>query len=1091
MADYLRTMTQLRQQLRNVGSEHAISDDEMARLLLMGVAVTHRELVEQFDLPTRQGNPPTLQQVTNSLRSRDERDKMVNGSPNSGVVMSMNSGGDGRGAGGGRGGRGSGGRGGGRKWLPTCYHCKKKGHLKRDCYHYKNKQAKVKAESKNTEVKPAESKEKKKSKVIEHMEFLHNGDNDSSDSEDDDLVGMVQSARISRNASAWVLDTGTTTHVCTSRDSFVSQKQSEARFKVWDGQLKLSNVEYSPNGSVNLISLGVMEDNGWEVSSSPKGVLPRKLFLEHSQTHERLEFIKRGKHYWLKPLEMIDELGAEMAMMTVNTDVNELMRWHEHLGHLHVAAINHMADNGTVAGIKNSCCVVQTTFSCLRCMSAKHRRMSYKTSAAEKRTSVNYEPLTSDTCDMDKYLHGLRVETLLRVSRYSFILTHPYTPEKNALVEKMNGVLMNKMRTAMYAADLPNWLWPEVLQYIVGIDNMSPTRAQKGMTPSEKLLGTVPSVAKIRVCGSVGFVFVEKRKDALSPKAGPALLLGFASSTTGYRLLHLRTGQIIEARDVKFREDITVSRKYISALLMGNEGDKIPFVPLPVEYVATERVRTEAEALVTGSMPMDHVAVQNADADGAPGSVGESLSSGSESDYDAAETLRAGPAARLTGGTLGTTSAGSTACNASATTLVTRLDGYQLMLETQFLETPETVEEALRSPQREEWQAALEAEYESLLKNETWKLVERPKPPDGTRVNVLTTKWVLRIKRDENGKILRYKAKLLLCLEARHIDVETAFLNNLLRGVVIYMEQPAYFDDGTGRVCLLLKGIYGLKQAARIWYQTLHAHLEAIGFRRCAFDVGLYVRYTDGRLVLVTVYVNDMMVIGNPCDIDTVIEELRQKFEMKDLGCVKHLLSMEIHYEPEVMLCLSQSAYIDRRLVGFGMSNASSVRSPQIHNEKMLPLEKDKSKVNDPALPYRQLVGKPQYLVSCTRPDIANAVRCLGRHAGSYTKENFSCAKRVLQYLAGTRTYGLVNRQSGAVQDGKLLLCAYSDADHANCPDTSRSISGHVLKLNNWSFGFKSKKQDTVTDGTCKSELVAASTDNDIQTRRNLLAFPI
>ncbi|GMF56114.1 unnamed protein product [Phytophthora fragariaefolia] len=238
--DAWRVATEVEQrptQLRNVGSEHAISDDEMARLLLMGVAVTHQDLVEQFDLPTRQGNPPTLQHVTNALRSRDERDKMVIGSPDSGVAMSMNSGGDGRGAGGGRGGRGSGGRGGGRKWLPMCYHCKKKGPLKRGCYHYKNEQAKVKAESKNTEVKPAESKEKKKSKVIEHMKFLHNGDNDNSDSEDDDLVGMVQSARISRNASEWMLDTGTTTHVCTSCDRFVSQKKSKATFKVWDGQV--------------------------------------------------------------------------------------------------------------------------------------------------------------------------------------------------------------------------------------------------------------------------------------------------------------------------------------------------------------------------------------------------------------------------------------------------------------------------------------------------------------------------------------------------------------------------------------------------------------------------------------------------------------------------------------------------------------------------------------------------------------------------------------------------------------------------------------------------------------------------------------
>ncbi|POM59071.1 putative transposable element [Phytophthora palmivora] len=298
---------------------------------------------------------------------------------------------------------------------------------------------------------------------------------------------------------------------------------------------------------------------------------------------------------------------------------------------------------------------------------------------------------------------------------------------------------------------------------------------------------------------------------------------------------------------------------------------------------------------------------------------------------------------------------------------------------------------------------------------------------------------------------------LLLGLEARHTDLETAYLNSSMKDGMIYMELPAYFNDGTDRVCLLLNRIYGLNQAARIWYQTLHAGLVQIGFHRCAFNGVLYVKYIDGRIVLVTVYVDDTMVIGKPGNIDAVIEELRQTFVMMDLGRVKHLLSKQIHYEPGVMLCLSQTAYIDRHLVEFGKSTVGTVGSPQIHNEKMLPLEKDKTKVNDPE-------------DSCSRPDIANIVRCLERRAGSYTKEKFSCAKRVLPYLAGTRTHGLVCRSR------KLQLYGYSDAEHANCPDTSRSISGHVLKFNQWGFGFKSKKQNTVTDGTCKSELVAAST---------------
>ncbi|KAJ8527308.1 hypothetical protein ON010_g14956 [Phytophthora cinnamomi] len=209
--------------------------------------------------------------------------------------------------------------------------------------------------------------------------------------------------------------------------------------------------------------------------------------------------------------------------------------------------------------------------------------------------------------------------------------------------------------------------------------------------------------------------------------------------------------------------------------------------------------------------------------------------------------------------------------------------------------------------------------------------------------------------------------------------------------------------------------------------------------------------------------------------ISAILEALGRKFTMKDLGRVRHLLSMEIHYEPGVMLCLSQTAYITELLERFQMNMARSVGSPQMHNEKMMPLERDGTKINDPSIPYREIVGKLQYLVTCTRLDIANVIRCLGRHAGAYTKENFASDKRVLQYLQGAKTFGLVYRRSDAKPAENLQLRVYSDADHANCPDTGRSVTGYVIQLNGYSFGFKSKKQERVTDDTCKSELVAAS----------------
>ncbi|OWZ10426.1 DNA binding protein [Phytophthora megakarya] len=150
----------------------------------------------------------------------------------------------------------------------------------------------------------------------------------------------------------------------------------------------------------------------------------------------------------------------------------------------------------------------------------------------------------------------------------------------------------------MHAANLPMVLWTEDLRYVVEVDNLSPTKALKGETPTGKLTGAKPNVAQLKVCGCVGYVFVPKqvRMNKLSTKAEPALFLGFPRIGHGYRLLHLRTGKMVEAQDVKFREDVTVERTYINALLKGRQHyyPQIPFIPLPVEYVAEQVVREKS-----------------------------------------------------------------------------------------------------------------------------------------------------------------------------------------------------------------------------------------------------------------------------------------------------------------------------------------------------------------------------------------------------------------------------------------------------------------------------------------------------------------
>ena len=66
---------------------------------------------------------------------------------------------------------------------------------------------------------------------------------------------------------------------------------------------------------------------------------------------------------------------------------------------------------------------------------------------------------------------------------------------------------------------------------------------------------------------------------------------------------------------------------------------------------------------------------------------------------------------------------------------------------------PKSADEACKD---DHWIQAMKEELDKIVKNETWELV--PKPKDK---NVIGTKWVFRNKTNEQGEIVRNKAKLI------------------------------------------------------------------------------------------------------------------------------------------------------------------------------------------------------------------------------------------------------------------------------------------------------------------------------------------
>ena len=83
-----------------------------------------------------------------------------------------------------------------------------------------------------------------------------------------------------------------------------------------------------------------------------------------------------------------------------------------------------------------------------------------------------------------------------------------------------------------------------------------------------------------------------------------------------------------------------------------------------------------------------------------------------------------------------------------------------------------------------------------------------------------------------------------LGLQLHQMDMKTAFLNGII-DKELYIEQPEQFKEHSKPrkyfVCQLNKELYGLKQAGRLWYLTLHNHLMENGYKRLETELCIYI----------------------------------------------------------------------------------------------------------------------------------------------------------------------------------------------------------------------------------------------------------
>ena len=291
--------------------------------------------------------------------------------------------------------------------------------------------------------------------------------------------------------------------------------------------------------------------------------------------------------------------------------------------------------------------------------------------------------------------------------------------------------------------------------------------------------------------------------------------------------------------------------------------------------------------------------------------------------------------------------------------------------------------------------------------------------------------------------------------------MKTAFLNGDLSEEIYLMPPQPHPED---KVWRLRKGIYGLKQAGRVWYKRLDTALLSLGFTRSQADPCLYIHGNT----LLAVYVDDIIIAADDIDINPLKQKLMNLFNMTDLGPVKWVLGVNIISSPDrTSFLLSQRAYIESILSMYNMLNCRGVTAPlETRLGPATPEEQDEfTQLN---ISFAQAVGKLAYLAQVTRPDLAYTLSALARYQSSPGIQHWRAFKHVLRYLSSTRNLSLI------IKPSDLSLTSFADSDWAG-DDTRRSTSGNICQLGGATITWSSVLQRTVALSTAEAEYVSVA----------------
>jgi hypothetical protein len=694
-----------------------------------------------------------------------------------------------------------------------------------------------------------------------------------------------------------------------------------------------------------------------------------------------------------------------------------------------------------------------------------------------------------------------------------------YTSEQNGVAERKHRHLLEVARSLLFTMNLPKPYWGDAVLAAAYLINRMPLKTLNFKSPLEVLLGTTSYTVPPKIFGCVCFVH-KRNAGKLEPRSLKCVFVGYSGTKKGYKCYHPPSRKYFVSMDVTFREFEPYFGPPNTPLQGETELEEVKRFPPVVQPMVTESStpenpvqgefsnehiwrlekpdlrtyfrREKTDKAIAQSTPDQELPLNSVPEGGKFSLTPECSSSDPTNDLDVPIALRKG----------------TRSCTKHPISNFVSYDSLSpsyraFVLSVSSVSIPQDWREAYQEPV---WRAAMVDEMKALAKNKTWELVDSP-----LGKKLVGCKWVFTVKHKADGSIERYKARLVakgftqtygvdyqetfapvakmntirillscaanLDWELQQFDVKNAFLHGELKEEV-YMEVPPGFDDEQtrGKVCKLKKALYGLKQSPRAWFDKFSKAMISFGYRQSNADHTLFIKHYRGKITLLIVYVDDMVVTGDDKEEMTRLKRLlAQEFEIKDLGKLQYFLGIEVA-RSEKGIFISQRKYILDLLQETGMLGSKPAESPIEVNHRIqagvgMPVDLGR---------YQRLVGRLIYL-SHTRPDIAYAVSLVSQYMHDPRDSHLQAVFRILRYLKSAPGKGLLFSRHGHLRvegytdadrsrQSHLRVEGYTDADWAGSLDDRRSTSGYCTFVGGNLVTWRSKKQSVVARSSAEAE---------------------